>query len=56
MAAQKTVDAVLFWGCLAWFYRRTPTRLSEDIEVRICKNEPHPDEDTAIETLEIYVL
>ena len=48
-------------GCCAalgmpWFYRKIPTRLSEAIEVRICKNEPHSDEDTAIEMLEIYVL
>ena len=48
-------------GCCAslgmpWFYRKAPTRLSEDIEVCICKNSPYSDEDTAIEELDIFVL
>ena len=30
--------------------------LGENIEVRICKSEPHRDEDTAIEEMEIFVL
>ena len=41
---------------MPWFYRRAPIPLSENIEVRICKSEPHSDEDTAIEEMEIYVL
>ena len=48
-------------GCCAqlgmpWFYRRTPVPLSENIEVRICKDEVYADEDTAVEKMEIYVL
>ena len=48
-------------GCCAqlgmpWFYRRTPVPLSENIEVRICKDEAYDNEDTAIEEMEIYVL
>ena len=30
--------------------------LSENIEVQICKDQSHSDEDTAIEEMEIYVL
>ena len=29
--------------------------VAEDFEVRICKNEPYSNEDTAIEKLELYV-
>ena len=48
-------------GCCAqlgmpWFYRRSIVPLSENIEVRICKDELHSDEDTAIEMMEIFVL
>jgi len=48
-------------GCCAqlgmpWFYRKTPVPLSENIEVRICKDQAHSDEDTAIEEMEIYIL
>ena len=48
-------------GCCAQmgmpkFYRKTLEPSSENIEVRICKNEPHSDEDVAIEELYIYVL
>ena len=38
------------------FYRKTLEPSSENIEVRICKNEAHSDEDVAIEELNIYVL
>ena len=41
---------------MPWFYRRTPVPLSENIEVRICKDQTHDDEDTAIEKMEIFVL
>ena len=34
---------------MPWFYRRPPVPLKENIEVRICKDEPHSNEDTAIE-------
>ena len=41
---------------MPWFYRKSIVPLSENIEVRICKTEPHSDEDTAIEEMEIFVL
>ena len=41
---------------MPWFYRKTIVPLSENIEVRICKDEPYSDEDTAVEEVEIYVL
>ena len=48
-------------GCCAQmgmpkFYRKTLEPSSENIEVRICKNEGHSNEDIAIEELDIYVL
>ena len=41
---------------MPWFYRRSIVTVSENIEIRICKNEPHRDEDTAIEEIEVFVL
>ena len=41
---------------MPWFYRKSVVPVSENIEVRICKDAGHSDEDTAIEELEIYVL
>ena len=41
---------------MPWFYRKTIVPLSENIEVRICKDELYSDEDTAVEEVEIYVL
>ena len=41
---------------MPWFYRRSIVAVSESIEVRICKNELHSDEDTAIEEIEIFLL
>ena len=48
-------------GCCAQmgmpkFYRKTFDPSSENIEVRICKDEAHSDEDVAVEELDIYVL
>ena len=48
-------------GCCAqlgmpWFYRRAPVPLSENIEVRICKDEQYSNEDIAIEEMEIYII
>ena len=41
---------------MPWFYRMTLVPLSENIEVRICKDNPYGDEDTAIEEIEIFGL
>ena len=48
-------------GCCAqigmpWFYRKLPVAVAEDFEVRICKDQDHPNEDVAVEKLELYVL
>ena len=48
-------------GCCAQmgmlkFYRKTLEPSTDNIEVRICKDEAHSDEDVAIEELDIYVL
>ena len=47
-------------GCCArigmpWFYRRLPQTVNEDFEVRICKDDPHANEDAAVEKLELYI-
>ena len=56
MAVHPTVDVVHNWECHAWFYRRTPVPLSENIEVQICKDRAYNYKDTAIEEMGIYVL
>ena len=48
-------------GCCAQmgmpkFYRKTLEPSTDNIEVRICKDEAHSDEDVAIEELDIYIL
>ena len=41
---------------MPWFYRKLPVAVAEDFEVRICKDQDHPNEDVAVEKLELYVL
>ena len=48
-------------GCCAkigmpWFYRKLQMTTAEDFEIRICKNYPMNDEDTAVEKIELFVL
>jgi len=48
-------------GCCAqigmpWFYRRLPVPVNDDFEVRICKDDPHSNEDIAVEKLDIFVI
>ena len=39
-----------------WFYKQLPEgRASDDIEMRICRNEPATTEDVAIRMIDIYV-
>ena len=38
-----------------WFYRRLPELTSDDIEMRVCCDQPGWDEDIAIQAFEIYV-
>ena len=40
---------------MPWFCRTLPQEVSEDIEVRLCSDEPHTGEDTYIELLKLYV-
>ena len=47
-------------GCCAqigmpWFYRKIPVSVQDDLEVRICKNRGHHNEDIGVERLELYV-
>ena len=38
-----------------WFYRQLPELTSDDIEMRVCCDQPHNDEDVAIQAFEIYI-
>ena len=38
-----------------WFYRQLSHTTTEDIEMRLCRNQERDDEDTAVGTVEIYV-
>ena len=38
-----------------WFCKQLPQPTTDDIEMRVCVNEPNSNEDTALETIEIYV-
>ena len=38
-----------------WFYRELPQSTTDDIEMRVCRDEERDDEDIAIEVVEIYV-
>ena len=38
-----------------WFYKQLPLPTTDDIEMRVCRNENASDEDIAIEMVEIYV-
>jgi len=41
---------------MPWFYRKLPVTVAENLEVRICKNQPHVNEDIAVEKVELYVM
>ena len=38
-----------------WFCKQLPQATADDIEVRICANEPTSDEDTPVEVVELYI-
>ena len=38
-----------------WFYKQLPQSTTDDIEMRVCRNEDASNEDIAIEMVEIYV-
>ncbi len=38
-----------------WFYKRLPQTTTDDIEVRVCRDEESNMEDVAVELIEIYV-
>ena len=40
---------------LPWFYKQLPHPTTDDIEMRVCRDEHHSSEDVGIETVEIYV-
>ena len=39
-----------------WFCKQLPQPTTDDIELRLCANQPLPDEDIPIEIVEIYIL
>ena len=41
---------------MPWFYRKLPLPVTEDFEVRICKDEVYAAEDVAVEKLELFVI
>ena len=43
------------WDDPPWFYRQLPELTFDDIEMRVCRDQPHNDEDIAIQAFEIYV-
>ena len=48
-------------GCCAkismpWFYRKLPISTDDDFELRICNNDGHNDENTAVEKIQLFVL
>ena len=40
---------------LPYFYRTLPRLTTDNIEVRLCADQPRPDEDVGLEQLELYV-
>ena len=38
-----------------WFYKELPQPTTDDIEMRVCRNQPANDEDIAIDIIEVYV-
>lgn len=38
-----------------WFLKQLPSATGDDIEMRVCSNQPHNDEDILVETVDIYV-
>ena len=38
-----------------WFYKQLPQPTTDNIEMRVCKNEDASNEDVAIEIVEIYI-
>ena len=39
-----------------WFCKQLPEVTTDDIEVRLCADEPTTDEDTLLELIELYIL
>ena len=38
-----------------WFYRQLPVHTTDNIEMRVCRDQPRSDEDVAIQAYEIYI-
>ena len=39
-----------------WFYRQLPQLTTDDIEMRLCRDDSVLDEDIAIETIDLYII
>ena len=40
---------------MPWFYRLLDSSTSEDIELRVCYDQDYPDENTPLDTIELYI-
>jgi hypothetical protein len=38
-----------------WFYKQLPHPTTDDIEMRLCTDQPRRDEDTVVESVELYI-
>ena len=38
-----------------WFYKQLPQATTDNIEMRVCRNEENSTEDVAIEVIEVFV-
>ena len=38
-----------------WFYRQLSEHTTDNIEMRVCRDQPRSDEDIAIQAYEIYI-
>ena len=41
---------------MPWFYRKLPVPVTDDFEVRICKDQEHSNEDLAVESVNIFII
>jgi hypothetical protein len=39
-----------------WFYKQLPQSTTDDIELRVCRNQDASNEDIAVESVEIFTL
>jgi dynein heavy chain len=50
-----TQNACCSFNTPPWFYKQLPQPTTDDIEMRVCTNEPRSNEDIAIQIIDIYI-